>query len=406
MNLVLSLTERCNLRCTYCYYKVSHEARSLVMSNEIMEAAIRLAFERTLLLGQRFLNITFFGGEPLLCMESIHRGVEFAKEIVRERFGDGFEVGVPTSAPNSSKFRLRFAVNTNGTLLDDSIIEYLKQGRFRIYLSLDGPEAHHDICRKQVGGAGSFKLIEPHIPALRKLDTVVLSVVTRENMRSLSDAVRWIQAQGLRNMTAAVDFDGKWTGEEFDVLAAEYVKMAGFWMELKRKKVPFYLGLSPVLRMVTFSPVRGLSPAKKMLPISWATFTTIRRKFLAGPSPETSAISLTATRKTVRAVPSVSAAMPTNVPAPRFIPRAISTRFPPRYAHTNVCSPRYATMPCQNLQMFQEIINFHPIQSDSILWLERRDVIIIVFFIFCLCHKTLLFHIHNRNIDSLVCLGA
>ena len=242
MNLVLSLTERCNLRCTYCYYKVSHEARSLVMSNEIMEAAIRLAFERTLFLGQRFLNITFFGGEPLLCMDSVRRGVEFAKEIVRERFGDGFEVGVPTSAPNSSKFRLRFAVNTNGTLLDDSIIEYLKREKFRIYLSLDGPEAHHNVCRKQVGGAGSFKLIEPHIPALRKLDTVVLSVVTRENMHSLSEAVRWIQAQGFRNMTAAVDFDGKWTGEEFDVLVAEYVKMAGFWMELKRKKVPFYLG--------------------------------------------------------------------------------------------------------------------------------------------------------------------
>ena len=242
MNLVLSLTERCNLRCTYCYYKVSHEARSLVMSNDIMEAAIKLAFERTIALKQNFLNITFFGGEPLLCMESIHRGVEFAKEIVHERFGDGFEVGTPISAPNSSKFRLRFAVNTNGTLLDDSVIEYLKRENFRIYLSLDGPEAHHNVCRKQVGGAGSFKLIEPHIPALLKLDTVVLSVVTRENMRSLSEAVRWIQAQGFRNLTTAVDFDGKWTGEEFDVLAAEYVKMAEFWMELKRKKVPFYLG--------------------------------------------------------------------------------------------------------------------------------------------------------------------
>ena len=242
MNLVLSLTERCNLRCTYCYYKVSHEARSLVMSNEIMEAAIRLAFERTLFLGQRFLNITFFGGEPLLCMESIRRGVEFAKSLVAGRFGDGFEVGAPTSAPISPKFRLRFAVNTNGTLLDDSIIEYLKREKFRIYLSLDGPEAHHNVCRKQVGGAGSFKLIEPHIPALRKLDTVLLSVVTRENMHSLSEAVRWIHAQGFRNMTTAVDFDGKWTGEEFDVLAAEYVKMAEFWIELKRKKMQFYLG--------------------------------------------------------------------------------------------------------------------------------------------------------------------
>lgn len=242
MNLVLSLTERCNLRCTYCYYKVSHETRSLVMSNDIMEAAIRLAFERTLSLNQRFLNITFFGGEPLLCMDSIRRGVELAKGLVHEQFGEDMLLGPPTSNTTSPKFRLRFAVNTNATLLNEDIIEYLKREKFRIYLSLDGPEAHHNICRKQVGGEGSFKLIEPHIPVLTKLDTVVLSVVTRDNMRSLTDAARWIQAQGFRNMTAAVDFDGKWTGEEFDVLAAEYEKLAEFWLELKRKKVPFYLG--------------------------------------------------------------------------------------------------------------------------------------------------------------------
>lgn len=242
MNLVLSLTERCNLRCTYCYYKVSHEARSLVMSNDIMEAAIRLAFERTLSLKQRFLNITFFGGEPLLCLDSIYRGVEFAKGLVRERFGEDALLGQTTVNSPAPKFRLRFAVNTNATLLDAEIIEYLKRENFRIYLSLDGPESHHNICRKQVGGEGSFKLIEPHIPVLTKLDTVVLSVVTRDNMRSLSEAVRWIQAQGFRNMTAAVDFDGKWTDDEFDVLAAQYEKLAEFWVELKRKKVPFYLG--------------------------------------------------------------------------------------------------------------------------------------------------------------------
>ena len=100
MNLVLSLTERCNLRCSYCYYKVSHEARSLVMTDDVMETAIRLAFERTLKLGQSFLNITFFGGEPLLCMDAIRRGVDFAKNLVRERLDE-------------SEFRLRFAVNTN-----------------------------------------------------------------------------------------------------------------------------------------------------------------------------------------------------------------------------------------------------------------------------------------------------
>ena len=226
MNLVLSLTERCNLRCSYCYYKVSHESRSLTMSNDTMEAAIHLAFERSLSLGQNYLNITFFGGEPLLCMDLIHKGVAFAKALVRER----------------ENFRLRFAVNTNATLLDDSIIDFLKREKFRVYVSLDGPENHHDICRKMVIGGGSFKLVEPHIPALRELDTIVFSVVTRENMHSLSEAVRWIYAQGFKAMTTAVDFDGKWTGDEFDVLAREYTEIAKFWKELKRNKVPFYLG--------------------------------------------------------------------------------------------------------------------------------------------------------------------
>ena len=73
-------------------------------------------------------------------MDSIVRGVEFAKKLVRDRYG-------------KSEFRLRFAVNTNGTLLDDSVVEFLERENFRIYLSLDGHEAHHDVCRKQVGGA-------------------------------------------------------------------------------------------------------------------------------------------------------------------------------------------------------------------------------------------------------------
>ena len=226
MNLVLSLTERCNLRCCYCYYKVSHESRSLTMQNDIMEAAILLAFERTLSLGQNYLNITFFGGEPLLCMGLIHKGVEFAKALVQ----------------GHDKFRLRFAVNTNATLLNASIIDLLKRENFRVYVSIDGPEKHHDISRKMVNGEGSFKLIEPHIPALRELDTIVFSIITRENMHSLSESVRWIQAQGFKSMTTAVDFDGKWTGDEFDVLACEYEKLAAFWLEIKRKKVPFYLG--------------------------------------------------------------------------------------------------------------------------------------------------------------------
>ena len=48
MNLVLCLTEQCNLRCSYCYYKDTQSARHNVMDDETLEQAIRVGLERSL----------------------------------------------------------------------------------------------------------------------------------------------------------------------------------------------------------------------------------------------------------------------------------------------------------------------------------------------------------------------
>ena len=66
MNLILCLTEQCNLRCTYCYYKDTQAARHAVMDNATLEQAIRVGLERTHSFGQNLLIVSFFGGEPLL----------------------------------------------------------------------------------------------------------------------------------------------------------------------------------------------------------------------------------------------------------------------------------------------------------------------------------------------------
>ncbi|MCQ2123183.1 MAG: radical SAM protein [Fibrobacter sp.] len=231
MNLVLSLTEQCNLRCTYCYYKVSHEERELVMSDEVLESAIKLAFNRTVELEQNFFNITFFGGEPLLRLGSMRKGVKIAKELVKARRKE-----LPKD------FRLQFALNTNGTLLNDDIVAFLKREKFQVYISLDGPERFHNIARKQVNGKGSFKLIQPHIQQLVDLDATVLSVVTPAHVKGLAKSVEWVFKQGFTQMTTAPDFDGNWTTEAFDSLALEYQKMALFWLKNFRQGKNFYLG--------------------------------------------------------------------------------------------------------------------------------------------------------------------
>ena len=115
MNLVLCLTEQCNLRCTYCYYKESQADRKTVMDDATLEQAIKIALDRTIFFRQSYLNITFFGGEPLLRRDAIYKGVEFAKAVVDDAMDNG---------KISKNFKLQFAVNTNGTLFDDEFFGF------------------------------------------------------------------------------------------------------------------------------------------------------------------------------------------------------------------------------------------------------------------------------------------
>jgi len=231
MNLLLSLTEQCNLRCTYCYYNETQESRTLVMSDEVLEKSISVAIDRTIALRHDFFNITFFGGEPTLRMDAIYKGVRLAKKMVRER-----------RAELPEEFELLFAVNTNGTLLNDRILAFFKREKFRIFLSLDGPAAKHNIARKRVDGTGSFDDIAPYIPVLASMDTIVLSVVTRRHVRGLAKSMRWLKEQGFKRITNPVEFDGLWSVEDMDRLALEYQKLALFWLEQKHADPSFYLG--------------------------------------------------------------------------------------------------------------------------------------------------------------------
>ncbi len=230
MNLLLSLTEQCNLRCSYCYYKESHADREKVMSDEVLEASLRLAVDRTIALKHDLLNITFFGGEPLLRVPSIKKAVKWGKRMVRERAEE-----LPKN------FRLRFFINTNGTLLTDSILEYLKKEKIQPLFSIDGPERKHNISRKKIDGTGSFQDLEKWIPEFVKMNATALMVITRKHIRGLSKAVKWIFDQGFTTLATAVDFDGKWTEEDLAALSIEYQKIALLWFKFRKQSPDLYL---------------------------------------------------------------------------------------------------------------------------------------------------------------------
>lgn len=147
--LVLGLTERCNLDCGYCCYSGKFEGQRThgprVMSFEIAKKAIVTLLGQELARGEKY-PITFYGGEPLLEFALMRRCVEFSEKYAAEHGK-----------------RVRFSLTTNGTLLNDEIVDYLVEHDFLILVSLDGPKEPHDRYRKFPNGKGSFDTVAKNL---------------------------------------------------------------------------------------------------------------------------------------------------------------------------------------------------------------------------------------------------
>ncbi|MEU3555803.1 radical SAM protein [Streptomyces fragilis] len=147
LHLIVLPTEQCNFRCTYCYEDFSIGR----MRPEIVQGVKNLLSRRMAELEQ--LNISWFGGEPLLARTIVEDISSCAVEAVAE-------------AP---QVQYSADVTTNGYHLDLATAETWEQLGIRSYqISLDGPEALHDTTRRRANGQGSFQRIWGNLLALRR----------------------------------------------------------------------------------------------------------------------------------------------------------------------------------------------------------------------------------------------
>jgi len=148
-HLVLWITEACNLRCDYCFVEKSERKMSL----DVGKAAVDFLLKREVSWEEHALQITFFGGEPLLEFDTIKGIVDYWNGLSR-----------------TVNKKIAFAVVTNGTLITRKISDFLKKNDFAIQYSMDGAEdaawkrcfpdgeSAYEAIRKNVGKAkGSSK---------------------------------------------------------------------------------------------------------------------------------------------------------------------------------------------------------------------------------------------------------
>jgi radical SAM protein with 4Fe4S-binding SPASM domain len=118
-HLIFVLTYKCNLNCAYCF-----ENNRKDISTDVDEEFIKKTINEYLddpLIGE--CEITFFGGEPLLCADVIRNVCEWTWS---KKWQNGYV----------------FFANTNGTMLTEEMKEWFKQNHSKIWLglSLDGTE--------------------------------------------------------------------------------------------------------------------------------------------------------------------------------------------------------------------------------------------------------------------------
>ncbi|HOJ11245.1 MAG TPA: anaerobic sulfatase maturase [Clostridiales bacterium] len=166
--LIKPASSSCNLRCKYCFYHSIAENRSIasygMMNIETAELLIRKSFDYA----ENMCTFAFQGGEPTLA------GLEFYKSFVEL-----------VNKYNTKKIGVHFAIQTNGTLIDEQWADFLFKNNFLVGLSLDGPKEINDVNRVNHTLDGTFSKIMNTVNIFNKYGVQynILSVVNNSVAR-------------------------------------------------------------------------------------------------------------------------------------------------------------------------------------------------------------------------------
>jgi uncharacterized protein len=173
----------CNLDCDYCFYLEKEDMypprEKFRMSDEVLRAYVQgyIAAQST-----PEVEFTWQGGEPtLLGVEFFQRAVGYQREYA----------GAKT---------IRNSLQTNGTLLDEQWCQFLAAEDFTVGISIDGPQAIHDLHRPDKQGRSSFDSVMAGLQLLRqhRVQFNVLVTVSRQSTAHGLEIYRFLKAAGVR----------------------------------------------------------------------------------------------------------------------------------------------------------------------------------------------------------------
>jgi uncharacterized protein len=147
-SIALFVAQKCNLRCVYCYGEGGEYSEAGMMDENTALAAVDWLVANSL--DEKNIQVGYFGGEPLLNFGLMKKVAAHARE--------------QAAAAGKS---VTFSLTTNGTMLNDEIIEFLVAEQINPLISYDGGD-YQDRQRPLISGRGSNKKVMENVERLRK----------------------------------------------------------------------------------------------------------------------------------------------------------------------------------------------------------------------------------------------
>jgi uncharacterized protein len=176
--LTIAPTLGCNFECPYCF-----ESKNSAGSMDAETERALLKFARSHVHATKQILVTWFGGEPTLCLDLIERVQSALQRLAHEK----------------SVSLLPASMVTNGYLLDRAAARRLSDLDIKdIQITLDGPRESHDRRRTLVGGGPTFDHIIANIEsALDLLQITIRMNIDRSNADAAVALARELNDRGI-----------------------------------------------------------------------------------------------------------------------------------------------------------------------------------------------------------------
>ena len=159
---IFVLTNSCNMKCIYCQAKDEEHINKSYMNKEIAEKSVNIALSSP----SKCLTFEFQGGEPLCNFDILKHIVLYTEENKRDKI-------------------VSYNLVSNLLLVNDEILDFLKNYNINISTSLDGDKRIHDYNRLLQNGDGSFDYLVGNIEKFKNKN-IELSAIQTTTKKSLS----------------------------------------------------------------------------------------------------------------------------------------------------------------------------------------------------------------------------